>query len=139
MNIQKTKYMKKVPPFQIKIEDTDIDQVSDFNFLGITINKHLNWKTHVDKISHKISRNIGILNKLKHFLLLRTKILNYNSLTVSNINYGLLVWSYTRVRLFKLQKKGLELLVLVNIMLTQNQSLNNLSYLNLWIFLNYKS
>ncbi len=52
-----------------------------------------------------MSRNIGILNKLKNFLPLRTKILTYNSLIVSNINYGLLVSGYTCERLFKVQNK----------------------------------
>ncbi len=32
---------KNVSPFQITIEDLNIEQVSDFNFLGITINEHL--------------------------------------------------------------------------------------------------
>ncbi len=109
--IQKTKYMIfHTPPFQIKKEDINIDQVSDFNFLGITINDHLHWKTHVDKFSHKKSRNIGILNKLIHFLPLRTKILILNSLIVSNINYGLLVWRYTCERLFKLQQKVIRII-----------------------------
>ncbi len=81
LNIFKTKFMifhkvqRKMSPFQIKIEDTIIEQVSDFNFLGLTINQHLNWKSRVDTISNKISRNIGILNKLKHILPLKTKVL----------------------------------------------------------------
>ncbi len=62
---------KRYPQIQIKIED----QVSNYNFLGITINEHLHWKTNVDKISHTISRNIGILNKLKYVLTLKAKIL----------------------------------------------------------------
>ncbi len=80
------KAKRKMTPFQTKIEDTIIEQVSDFNFLGLTINQQLNWKSHVDKISNKISRNIGILNKLKHILPLNTKVLIYNSLILSHIN-----------------------------------------------------
>ncbi len=69
LNIPKTKFMvshkaqRKMTPIQIKIKDTIIEQVSDFNFLGLTINQHLNWKIHLDKISNKISRNVCILNK----------------------------------------------------------------------------
>ncbi len=54
-------------PFQIKIKDTIIEQVSDFNCLGLTINQHLNWKSHVHKISNKISRNVGILKNSNTF------------------------------------------------------------------------
>ncbi len=112
LNIPKTKFMvfhkaqRKMTQFQIKIEDTIIEQVSGFNFLGLTINQHLNWKSHIDKISNKISRNVGILNKLKHILPLNTRVLIYNSLILSHINYGLLAWGYSCVRITKLQKKA---------------------------------
>ncbi len=45
-----------------------LKQVQVFNFLGLTINEHLNRKDHRDKISNKISKTMGILNKLKHFI-----------------------------------------------------------------------
>ena len=37
-------------------------------FSGITIDDHLDWKVHIDNLSNNISRNVGMLNKLKHFL-----------------------------------------------------------------------
>jgi hypothetical protein len=116
LNIKKTKYMifhmpkKKVNTIELKIEDTIIERVSDFNFLGITINEHLNWKSHIDNISNKISRNIGIVNKLKHFLPLNTKILIYNSLIASHINYALLAWGFACDRIVKLQKKAVRVI-----------------------------
>ncbi len=36
----------------IKIEKTTIDWVYEFNFLGLTINENLNWKSHIDKITN---------------------------------------------------------------------------------------
>ena len=53
---------------QIKIGGNEIKNVEHFNFLGTTINKHMNWKHHVNTLSSKINRTIGILNRLKHFL-----------------------------------------------------------------------
>ncbi len=97
LKIKKTKYIifhtpkKKVPPMELTFDDIIIEKVSNFNFLGQTINEHLNWKSHMDNISNNISRNIGIINKLKYFLCLKTKVLIYNSLIVSHINYGLLI------------------------------------------------
>ncbi len=85
---------KRMPSFVRNKEDTDIEKVSNFNFLGLTINEHLNWKCHIDNISNKISKNIGMINKLIHLLPLKTKTLIYNSLIVSHINYGLLAWGY---------------------------------------------
>ena len=37
-------------------------------FLGITIDEHLDGKVPIDNLSNKIVRNVGLLNKLKHFL-----------------------------------------------------------------------
>ena len=57
-------------------------------------------------------KNIGILNKLKHFLPLKTKILIYNSLIVSHLNFGILVWGYQCDRIMKLQKKVIRIISL---------------------------
>ena len=112
LNIKKTKYMifhtinKQIPELNIQIEGIDIERVSEFNFLGITLDDHLRWNKHIDKISNKMSRNIGILNCLKHFLPISTKLTIYNSLILSHINYGLLLWGYSCKRVETLQKKA---------------------------------
>ncbi len=68
------------------IDDTIIERVQEFNFLGLTLNENLNWKNHINKISNIISRRIGILNKLKYFLPQQIKILIYNALVLSHQN-----------------------------------------------------
>ena len=62
------------------------------------------------KISNKISRTVGILNKLKHFLPLKTKVLLYNSLILSHLNFGILAWGYECERIAKLQKKVIRII-----------------------------
>ncbi len=85
INIAKCKYMifhspqKRVKPLGLKRENTIVERVYQFNFLGIIVNEHLNWNSHVNKIANKISKSTGILNKLKHFLPLNAKVLIYNS------------------------------------------------------------
>ena len=39
------------------------------------MDEHLNWKNHVDNISHKCSETLGVLNKSKHFLPINVKII----------------------------------------------------------------
>ncbi len=96
---------KTINPLQLKIELIQIERVYEFNFLGLTINEHLNWRDHIDKISNKISKTIGILNKLKHFLPKQAKLHIYNSLILSHLNFGILAWGYHCNRIYKLQKK----------------------------------
>ena len=38
--------------------------VQTFNFLGIMLNETLSWKSHIDMVSNKISKVIGILYRL---------------------------------------------------------------------------
>ncbi len=55
---------------------------------------------------------MGILNRLKHFLPIQTKILIYNSLVLSHLNFGVLLWGYKCEKVFKLQKTIVRILSL---------------------------
>ena len=74
LNIAKSKYMtfqrtnKNVQMLTLKIDNINIEQVKEFNFLGLIIYTNLNWKRHTEKISNACSKKIGILSKLKHVI-----------------------------------------------------------------------
>ena len=115
LNISKTKYMifhaanttiQFVP--HLSINDTSLEKVKNFNFLGLTINENLSWKPHGDKISSKISKYCGVLNRLKRFLPI--DILRLIYCIQSNINYSILSWGYDCGRLVKLQKKAIRIM-----------------------------
>ena len=65
----------------------------------------LSWKNHIDCVSKTISRNIGVMNKLKHFV--PTCIL-YFLIVLPYLNYGILIFGDTCKtylnELIKLQK-----------------------------------
>ena len=113
LNINKTKCMlfttpqKKFNPPEIRIYNKTLDYVDNFDFLGIRINKHLKWNSHVDKVANKISKTICIMNKLKRILPSHTLKTIYNSLINSHLHYGLLCWGYKTKRLEILQKKAI--------------------------------
>ena len=99
----------------LQIAGSVIEFIDNFNFLGITINKHLNWSNHIDKLSAKICKTIGVLNSLKHVLPNNIKRTIYNSLIVCHLNYGILLWgSQLKIddKLHKLQKKAVRILLL---------------------------
>ena len=53
----------------LRINDSDIELVENFNFLGIQLDKkNLNWKSHTNLIANKLSKYSGILNRLKRYL-----------------------------------------------------------------------
>ena len=59
---------KKVTLPVLTMNGIQIECADNFNFLGIDLNKHMNWKSHVNIIAKKISKTIGILKRLKHIL-----------------------------------------------------------------------
>ncbi len=73
LSVQKCKYMifhtirKQVHPLQLIIDDTILERVHEFDFLELTLNEHLNWNTHINKISNKVSKSMGILIKTETF------------------------------------------------------------------------
>ena len=116
LNVPKSKCIlfhqpqKKIIELEIIIDGNKIDCVNNFNFLGLIINKHLNWNNHIDHISLKISRVIGILTRLRHTVPIDVLLLLYNSLVLPHINYSLLVWGHNPFRITKLQKKCLRII-----------------------------
>ena len=114
LNKEKSKYMifhvpkKEIQTLTLKIDNINIEQVDEFNFLGLTLDTNLTWKKHVNKIANKCSRITGVLNKLKHVLPLDIKKLLYNSLILSHINYCITVWGYKGSRILRIQKRQLK-------------------------------
>ena len=91
LNISKTKYMlfhtsnRKITYPNLKINNINIDRVTQFNFLGVMFNSHMDWSRHINYISMKISRSTGILYRLKDILTLTLIIVYFdNSTTKSN-------------------------------------------------------
>ena len=113
LNSKKTKYMlfhkhnKIVPTLELKINDNSIDQVSTFNFLGLHINSQLTWQTHIDEISKKISRVIGLIYKLQYILPQKILLSLYNTLILPQINYCILLWGKESKSILLLQKRAI--------------------------------
>ena len=86
---------------KIEVRDHVISRVNVSKFLGIFIDSNLNFNFHVDFLRSRISKQIGILNKLKYFLpshILRNL---YYSLIYPHFIYGVTVWGESGAVNFK--------------------------------------
>ena len=116
LNKDKSKYMifhmnkKEIPSFSLKLGNSNIKKVDDFNYLGLTVDTNLNWKKHTEKVANRCSKKIGVLNRLKYVLPLCIKTMLYNTLILPHITYGIMVWGYQRNRLNKIQKKAIRII-----------------------------
>ena len=112
LNTQKTKAMhfhmppKKVIHPLLYLDETEIEFVKEFNFLGLTLDDNLKWTHHIDSVSKKISKTLGIMTKLKDTIPTAALLNIYNALLLPYINYCLIIWGYKSERLFKLQKRA---------------------------------
>jgi len=118
INIDKTKCMcfstrqRSIEYPEIVANNSIIERVKSFNFLGIIIDQHLTWSVHIDHISLKLSRITGVLNRLKNVLPYQILKQIFDSLFMSHVHYGILVWGYSgQSRIMKLQKKALRIVV----------------------------
>ena len=94
----------------LTINDTVIERVTEFNFLGLTINEFMNWNSHSSKISNKISRTLGVMNKLKRYLPFSALKLMYSSLILSHLQFAITSWGFEWERLSKLQKRAIRIM-----------------------------
>ena len=127
LNTKKSNYViflnyKKKLPYQPTINIYDNDKVSystleckdHVKYLGILIDKNLNWKVHIDLIALKISKAIGMIAKLRHFVPFSILVKLYQSLISPFLMYGISSWSHASQsnleKLLLLQKRALRLM-----------------------------
>ena len=140
LNVDKTKYMifhnrqRKVDSYNqlsLKINDTPIKQTPTFNFLGIVINENLNWNNHIVYISQKINPVVALINRLKHQIPVRILKMIYNSLILSRLHYGNLLWGDKPGSLIKLNKRAIRAIVGAGCNIHTNPIEKNLNLLSL--------
>lgn len=116
LNIDKTNYMVFGKPqqkfnFRICLDGKLINRTDKTKFLGVWIDSKLSWRDHINSISLSVSRSVGILCKLKHFLPKNALRCIYLSLIIPHLTYCLVVWSGTAKsnlnKLVLLQKKAI--------------------------------
>ena len=98
LNVKKTKFMvfhtiqRNVNYPNLMINNTEIERVSQFNFLGVIISSSLKWKAHISHVSLKISRVIGVMYRLKYIYPKAVLFTLYRALIVPHYTYCVLVW-----------------------------------------------
>ena len=127
LNIKKTNYVIFRPHQKklnynvtLKIFDNSASQFAvieckeHIKYLGLIMDCHLSWKYHINHISSKISKSVGIIAKLRHFVPYHTLLNIYRSLIAPYINYGILAWGQAAQtyldKILILQKKALRLM-----------------------------
>ena len=85
----------------VVLDDVSLERVNSTKFHGIIIDENLTWKHHINTISKTISRNIGTLTKLKHYVPGYILYSLYCTLVLPYVNYGILNSKYIQSLLRK--------------------------------------
>ena len=76
----------------IKFNGVKLNPTDFVKYLGIFIDKHLNWNVQIVHLSNKLSQVNGILSKLRHNAPIDICLQVYYSLFYSHLTYGCNVW-----------------------------------------------
>ena len=93
--VAQTKKVVEEEP-KISIENRDIARVYKTKFLCVIIDIKLSWRYHIDYMANGISKNIGIIVKVKNILNLKTTKddkVAYHSETCCKIDFKILSFS----------------------------------------------
>ena len=122
LNAKKTHYIlftnKKVDMaemnLELKIDDIILECVDQTKFLGVYIDKKLNWIAHIDYISPKISRGLGITSRVRNVLPCEVLLMLYYTLIYPYLSYCCIIWGHASKkvlnRLIILQKRSIRII-----------------------------
>ena len=119
LNIAKTNFMLFTPKsasrplLNITIDGQLISEVDHSKFLGVIIDNGLKWSNHINCISNKISKGIGIIIKGRKVFDQSTLLSLYNTMVYPYLSYCIQVWGsaykYHLSTIYKLQKKAVRI------------------------------
>ena len=99
VNTSKTNYMifsrvgKIVNSASVVFENLSLSQVFENKYLGFYVDNNLSWKKHMNMISSKLARGLGVMRRLKHVLPLSVLRNIYHTVFHPFIVYGCCIYA----------------------------------------------
>ena len=126
LNVSKTellifKHPKKKMKYNLKVKlDGKLLRPSSYvKYLGMYIDSNLNWNFNTKVLSSKLSRSIGMLSKIRHYVNAETLKSIYFAIFASHLSYGSIIWAQNSSnqnvkRILRLQKRALRIISFAN-------------------------
>src|SRR6218665_1512586 len=98
LNPDKTNYIlfrsprKKINDINLYLNKIPITRSHTSKFLGVIIDQFLSWKDHIAVVCKKVSKNIGIIAKIKYCLSFQNLKNLYYTLIFPYLSYCNIVW-----------------------------------------------
>ena len=72
---------------EIKFKDKTLENINEFKLLGITIDKNLNWKKHMNNTTKNCYATLNVLHKITRYTPLPVRKQLAESLILSKLDY----------------------------------------------------
>ena len=109
-----------------------LKRVAKFSYLGVGLDENLSWKDHVEYVSSKVSRRIGLLSRIRSCLTLEASKQVYTTLLQPLFDYADVAWEGISEgcckELHRLQNRAPQIMLRKN---TSNDTFCVLNWLNL--------
>ncbi len=98
----------------IKIDGKRIEPSTHVKYVGVLLDSHLEWNYHVDDLSAKLSRAVGMLAKIRHYVSTNTLNMIYHGIFSSLLMYGSQIWGQSNSSISKMEKLQNRALRIIN-------------------------
>ena len=99
LNLKKTEYVyfgkpgtRSKPSLGLKVGGQEIRRVEGARFLGVWVDEKLRWSEHIDRVSAKVGRLVGVLGRIRTTIGGSSLHKLYNALVLPHLQYCLMVW-----------------------------------------------
>ena len=141
--IFRPKQKKPLASSPMKIDNTVSEEVEHITFLGVNIDQHLAWKTHINFVCTKISKTIGMLYKAWFYVTRKSLLSLYLSLVYPYLTYHNVAWSSTYPtninRIYLLQKRIVRTICAADHRAPGKPLIQNLAFLKFIAYFHSKS
>ena len=140
LNQSKTKSMlfgswqnlTKSPNYCIQLYRKTLERVAKFSYLGVVLDENLSWKDHIEYVSSKVCRRLGLLSHVQSCLTLEASKQVYTSLLQPSFDNPNVAWGEISEgcckELHRLQNRAAQIILQKN---TSNDTFCVLNWLNL--------
>ena len=92
------------------VESEHIQQSRSIKILAVNIDEKLNFRLHISEVCNRVSKQVGILNRLKSLIPACAKLQLYKSAIIPHLTYCHLMWHFSRAsdwrKLQRLQERA---------------------------------
>ena len=149
LNVAKTEFLVFRPPQKklnerlvLRLNGSNIFESSKIIYLGVILDSRLRWKHHINELTKKLSRAVGMIYKIRNDCTKHVLLSLYYSIFHSQLSYGLLLWgkssdSYLS-KIILLQKKVIRAITFSDSNAHTSPLFKHLNILSVKDLLNYK-